>query len=66
MYKNCININKSCCPFSKIPLFPLRLRQLFGATSCGPKSVDHGGQGQAQRHLTENVFGEVPMCPKDS
>lgn len=27
------------------------LRQLFGATSCGPKSVDHGGQGQAQRHL---------------
>lgn len=49
------------------PAFPwFRLRQLFGATSCGPKSVDHGGQGQAQRHLTENVFGEVPMCPKDS
>ena len=58
--------NQGCNPLFPIfsPFFPLfcsslRLCQLLGAPSCGPKSVDHGGQGQAQRHLRRRVWTRV-------
>ena len=70
---HCPHLSQGCNPLFPIfsPFFStffssLRLCQLLGAPSCGPKSVDHGGQGQAQRHLRRQVWTRVLTWRKTS